>query len=509
MADYGFVELVHPDFEEAKLDWTMMRDCLHGDRQIKEKGEFYLPMPDGFRNDASKTKSFYDAYKMRAKFPPLVAPVLRGMAGILNRVEPKVELPKALEGMIEKTTRTGDSMEIVYRRIVHDLLCTGRVALLTDMPEKASGDDLPYLAFYEAERLINWSREQDFYVLDETRLVRNGFSWWPIKKYRVLEIDPETGLYQVRIFDYLGGGEEYNEGSPTLPLQRGGERFTKIPLVVFGALDLAVEPSEVPLLGVAQAALAGYRLDADYRHQLYMSGQETFVITGIPKEDTPSMLGASVILTLPAESKAEYVGPSCRGIDAHRIAMADEVEAAAVAGARMFMNAQKGRTSESGDALKLRFSAETASLTSIAQSAAQGLERALKSAAQFMGIDPDEVIVTPNLSLVDATLSAADAVALTQLWIQGAISKQTLYDNLQKGEIASQERTLEEEQALIDDETPPPTRPNPAGVQGVMPRGSLNNPPTNQQIAQYRAAQASGASPPNTGQPNTGQPGGY
>jgi hypothetical protein len=40
-----------------------------------------------------------------------------------------------------------------------------------------------------------------------------------------------------------------------------------------------VDIGEVPLIGVAQAALAGYRLDADYRHQLYMSGQETFVIT--------------------------------------------------------------------------------------------------------------------------------------------------------------------------------------------------------------------------------------
>jgi hypothetical protein len=32
-----------------------------------------------------------------------------------------------------------------------------------------------------------------------------------------------------------------------------------------------VDIGEVPLIGVAQAALAGYRLDADYRHQLYMS----------------------------------------------------------------------------------------------------------------------------------------------------------------------------------------------------------------------------------------------
>lgn len=484
MADYGFVELVHPDYEEAKLDWDVMRDALAGDRKIKEAGESYLPMPQGFRMQSDGGKAYYDAYKMRAKFPPLVSPILRGMAGILNRVEPHVELPDSMKDIIVRATRTGDPIEVVYRRIIRDLLTTGRVALLTDMPEGAGADDLPYLAFYEAERLINWSREHDFYVLDETRLVRNGFSWWPIKKYRILEIDPQTGKYQVRIFDYLGGGEAYNEAEATLPVKRGGEYFANIPLVVIGANDLRVEPSEVPLLGVVHAALASYRLDADYRHQLYMSGQETFVITGITKEEIPSALGASVILSFPENAKAEYVAPKCTGITAHREAIKDEVEAAAIAGARMFTTAQTGRIAESGDALKLRFTGETATLTSIAQSAAQGLERALKSAAMFMGADPDKVVVTPNLELVDATLPAADAVQLTSLWIQGAISKQTLYDNLQKGEIASQERTLEEEQALIDDEAPPPTRPPALGAPGQPgQRGSLNKPPSNAQLA--------------------------
>jgi hypothetical protein len=198
------------------------------------------------------------------------------------------------------------------------------------MPVGAQSGDLPYIAFYEAERAINWSREHDFFVLDETRLVRNGFTWWPIRRYRVLALD-ETGHYQVQIFDMVESGQVYDEPEPTLPQKRGGEIFGEIPLTVIGALDLAVEPGEIPLLGVAQAALASYRLDADYRHQLYMSGQETFVVTGISKDETPEALGASVILTFPENAKAQYVSPSCKGIEAHRLAIQDEVEAAAIA----------------------------------------------------------------------------------------------------------------------------------------------------------------------------------
>lgn len=93
-----------------------------------------------------------------------------------------------------------------------------------------------------------------------------------------------------------------------------------------------------------------YRLDADYRHQLYMSGQETLVIIN---GDAPSALGAGVVLTLFASKDdhmpdAKYVGPTGTGIDAHRVAIEDERGNAATVGARLFDSEKK--SAESGDA---------------------------------------------------------------------------------------------------------------------------------------------------------------
>jgi hypothetical protein len=201
-----------------------------------------------------------------------------------------------IPSLTEHATRTGDPIEVLYRRVIAELLTTGRVVLLADMPENATSGDLPYIAFYEAERLINWSRERDFFVLDETRLVRNGFVWWPARRYRVLDISP-NGQYQVSIYDFITRSdnqwaEEASEA--TLPQQRGGATFSEIPLVVVGALDAAVEIGEIPLLGVGHAAIASYRLDADYRHQLYMSGQDTLIISGIEKALTASLVAATL-----------------------------------------------------------------------------------------------------------------------------------------------------------------------------------------------------------------------
>ena len=180
-----------------------------------------------------------------------------------------------------------------------------------------------------------------------------------------------------------------------------------------------------------------------------MSGQETLVIIN---GDAPSAVGAGVVLTLKASKDdhppdAKYVGPAGTGIAAHREAIQDERENAAAAGARLF-DAEK-KSAESGDALRIRYAAQTATLTSIAQASAQGLEKALRHIAVMIGARPDEVVVKPNLSFVDAGLTPREAVELVGLWQSGALSKQTVYENLQRGEIASAERSYEEEQELI------------------------------------------------------------
>src|SRR5205085_11839560 len=85
VTDYGFVEQYHPDYHEAKLDWDLMRDALHS-RKVKEARERYLPRPSGFTTLEKRDNDYaYDSYLTRAKFPPFVAPILRGMAGILSR----------------------------------------------------------------------------------------------------------------------------------------------------------------------------------------------------------------------------------------------------------------------------------------------------------------------------------------------------------------------------------------------------------------------------------------
>jgi hypothetical protein len=93
-----------------------------------------------------------------------------------------------------------------------------------------------------------------------------------------------------------------------------------------------------------------------------------------------------------------------------------------------------------------------ATLASISISSASGLEKALRYVAMIMGEDPNAVIVKPNLDFFDTTLSAQEVVNLVTGWQQGAYSYETLYENLQRGNIASPERDWKTEKANADAE---------------------------------------------------------
>ena len=445
------VDAFHPEYTTDMIEeWRTMRDAYRGEIAIKRRSETYLPKPSGYKFHPGGEligNAMYDAYKGRARFPEIVSGAVRGMVGIAHGQDWLIELPDALLPMVENSDAKGLPLDGLAKRITTELLLTGRYVLMVDAPE--DGGDL-YLAGYTAEELINWSEDDDFYALRESVNIRNGFTWDQSFKTRVLEI--EDGRYVQRV--YLDGVLQ-QEFSPSA---RGGAALDMIPISVGGAMDMDLTPDTPPMIGVARAAIAHYQLNADYRLQLYMSGQETLVLHNV--EEAPKVIGAGVVLQLQAadgakDTRAEYVGPAGTGMAAHVIAMDREQQSAVRSGAQLFDNSPKGQ--ESGDARRLRFSAETATLSSIVNSSAAILERALKQAAIMAGANPDDVVVSPPKNLLEGRLDAQEVQALVGAWEAGAFGYQTLYENLQRGRIASPERTSDEELGVVSSEDATPS----------------------------------------------------
>lgn len=440
------VETKHPDYQDRESEWKLMRDTARGETKVKAEGKEYLPIPSAF-NASDAPAGLYDAYKLRAQFPDVVDPTVNGLSGTIHRTEAQIELPAALEPLWEKATPDGLPLEAFHARITRELLETGRYGVLVGA--SSEGSDVPWLAGYTTEAIINWSESRDFYVLDESGKVREGFTWTDKKKFRVLEL--VNNVYTATIHE----GENLASGAPVTPQAKGGKPLDEIPMVVIGARDLSVKPETPPLIGVARSAVAQYQLSADYRWQLFMTGQETPTFINA---DAPSAVGAGLAISLKSDDPAitpdfKYVGPDGKGIAAHESAIEKEREVAASQGAKLFDT--ESRAAESGEARKTRYAAQTASLITIAIAGAKGLEKALRFAAKMMGLadtEIEKIVVKPNLSFINSRLSSSDLAALVKAWQDGSISYETLYDNLQRGEIASPERDFEAERKLIDEE---------------------------------------------------------
>jgi hypothetical protein len=464
------VDYKHPEFFDRWDEWVMLRDCARGAREVQQiKRDVYLPQPLGFQSQPDKGKALYDAYLLRAQFPEIVEQTVTGMVGLVHDKDPEIEMPKQMEYIWEKATWDGQPLDVFHRRMTREILLMGRYGVMTDVNPLGG---MPYLTGYPAESIINWNRWRSLFVLDETRYVQgmDEFSQIIRPQFRALryinqaqeDLETPTAFaprltgppgYSQQVFDYNYTGGDIYTPSVVGGTSAAGSPFDQIPFVIAGPRDLDVTPDNSPMIGIARVALALYRLDADYRHQLYMSGQETMVCINVPLEQRPKFVGAGVVLCVDAGGDIKYVGPTGRGIEAHRQAIQDEHSHAVALGAQLLEERKKGGI-ESAEALGLRLASKSANLKTIALSSSAALERSLRNIAIFMRLDPNAVTVTANTDFAPKEMSPADAVALMKLWIGEAISYDTFYTKMQKGGIANVEREPEVEQAMIDANPP-------------------------------------------------------
>lgn len=432
------VDTKHPEYTLERIaDWDICERAYEGESAVKAAGVEYLPMPNGYLSMQDGGLGAYQAYLNRAQFPDVMAPSVGAMIGIVHGTEIQIDVPDGLSYLHENANGDGLTLVDLHRRITRALLVQGRVGVLADAPE-GGGD--PFLALYSGRSIINW--DEDFFVLDETHMARDGFKWEQVRQFRVLQF--LDGRYQQTRY-------RENDQVDITPTRQGGGYLDRVPFAVGSAKDIGPSIETPPLVGVARAVKAMYQLSADYRLQLFMSGQETLVaING----EAPGIVGAGVVHQMMGSGEAgmqpdlKYVSPACTGIQAHKDAIEMNRDAAAQAGARLFDQGE--RAQESGEARALRYRSETANLQSVAQMSCALLERGLRNIAAMKGLNEADVIVNAPEDLLEGAMTPTDAQALWTLVKDRGLSYDTFYALMQKGGLASPERTADDEYRLMD-----------------------------------------------------------
>lgn len=477
MSNVNSLDVKHPLYIAMVEDWQMMDDSL-SEKAVKKAGIKYLPATRAMRENGLGTpkkigEEDYQAYKTRAIFFEIVSVALEAMVGLLNKKQINIKVPPALEPMLENFTKRGHSVYDFHRNINEGQLLMGRIGLLVDVPDDAGPDALPYVVAYDARSIINWDdvkpNGQDkltLVTMDESRVKFNldSSSWDRERRFKMLRIDSETGQYvTVDEVDGLRGVESI----PSL----AGNSLNELPFVFCGSNDTNASPDAVPLISLARMAFAIYRGDADYRHSLFMQGQDTLVTIGgsgrVVNEALPTTTGGNVdtdtcyrspeielgagahIHISDKGGDAKFIGVESKGLEEQRESLNDLHKRAGQMGSQLVENT--GNIAEAAEALKIRLKAHTSSLTQIALTSAQAIKEVLGHAARFKGIDTAGIEVTPNLDFDDLAANVDEINKLIDAKVKGApISMKSLHKVMVGSGVS--DMTYEKEIEEIEDE---------------------------------------------------------
>jgi hypothetical protein len=464
------VDTKHEEYDEHYDQWERCEHAAEGQDEIHEYGVAYLPRLSG------QTDQEYKAYKQRALFYNATQRTIDGLTGLLFIKPPITEYPQGLESITADVTMSGVNLHQFAEMVAEEVVMLGRAGVLVDHPPMTEALTLaqaqeqgmrPYMRLYDAESIINWRTERiagvEMLVLvvleEEYEIYKDEFEYECKEQYRVLDL--VNGVYRQRVFRKDERGNFYV--AETIFPTSQGRPIARIPFEFFGIRDNTPSVDKPPLLDLVDVNLSHYRTTADYEHGLHFTGLPTPVVTGFYSDDSSAQLriGSGTAWLLPdPSSQAFYLEFTGQGLSELREALRAKEAMMATLGARIL--APERKVSETAQAAAIHQAGENSVLASIAQSISIGLTHCLEWMVNWTGLT-GLVKVEINRVYLPNSLTYQDVQALVQSWQAGAISHQTLFDNLVKGDIIAADTNFADELERIDLNAPglPPVRNNP------------------------------------------------
>ena len=435
------IDSTHPSYPYFKKQWDRCRDTTNGSDAVKAKGNKYLPRLGGQDNDD------YNAYKQRALFFSVAGRSMVGLVGMATRRTPKVE---ASDDMIEKYLKlsdTGNAMSFreVLNESVEEILKTGRIGLLVDFP--SSGGDA-YISTYIAESIINWEVDEfnDLIsvVIFESVLGqgKDKFEKVVTEQYRHLFIEDEQ--YKIQIYNK----NKQLSGAAIVPMV-SGQPLKFIPMVILNSVGVSPALVKPPLLDIVDVNLSQYISSADLEHGRHFTGLPTPVVTGVSNETQLKIGSQTAWMITNDKAKATFLEFTGQGLASLEHAISEKTSQMAQFSTRLMDTSSRG--SEAAETVRLRHSAEAATLSTIVASVESGLNIVYRWIAEFQTLEFTSLIL--NKDFLDTKLTHQELKELTESLIKGAIDQETYFYNLERGELVHPDKTEFDSSLDLDEDT--------------------------------------------------------
>jgi hypothetical protein len=430
--------------DHLQAHYRLIRTCLEGEDAVKDAGTLYTPRPSAMSVDE------YTSYLKRGHFIGAPSMTLRALVGIALRKDPVIALPARLEPLRLSATNDNAPLAILIEDTVREVLAMGRLGLLLDFPTTGTtATTIPHISTFKAESIEEFQTEYvgGKKVLTSVHLASDErFDGADVYYHLYLE----DTIYKFRRFILDDKKDRVNVSDEVIPVV-GGKALNSIPFCLVSHEGIRPEDVTPPFLSLCKTALAHFCTSCDRRHSLHLTAAPTPWLSGsVPANKVPTAIGAGALWALPEGCQVGMLEFTGAGIAAMRDEMQDLVDVMASQGARM-LSATINRNEDISTATQ-RTRSELALLHGTVVATEAALNWLLRLAAEWVGASPDETSVAMSRDFIETSLDPKAAETQMRLWQAGAISRQTLYENLQTGEIARADRTWEEEMGLIEEE---------------------------------------------------------
>lgn len=451
------------EYDSLLPDWEKIRDCIAGERQVKEKGGEYLPRPNA-SDTSDENKKRFDSYLQRAVFYNVTGRTHKGLIGQVFAKEPAFVLPDLMKSLPDDIDGGGMTLEQQAKKALGHSIAYGRAGILVDFPkndkatsraELMAGKVRPTVTLFDPWDIINW-RESfvngkkllTLIVLSESEVVNDdGFKQENEDYFRVLRL--VDGVYFSQVWYWDETLNDFVMEEEVMPLNGAGRPWEFIPFNFIGAENNTALPSLPPLKDLADLNIAHYRNSADYEEACFIVGQPTPVFTGLTKEWVDDVLkgevqlGSRAAIALPVGGEGKLLQAVENSMSKEAMEMKEEQMKAI--GAKLI---EPGTVQKTATEAGIEEASSTSVLSSCAKCVSAAYTNALKWCAQFLNQADDEIYYELNTEFSVGMMSPAARQQLIAEWQANAISKEEMRDGLKRAGVAWQ--TMEEFEAAVD-----------------------------------------------------------
>ena len=411
--------------------WGLIEDLKEGTYKIRSEHRKYLPQLEREVDDS------YDRRLSRSNVVPFMQRIEKMLAGMLVRKPVRLDgVSDLVREQLFDVSLEGDDLNVWLYTTARTVISYGHCGVLVDAPK--DGEKVrPYWVTYEPKNILGWRTEviDGVRQLTQLRLMEHvvepdgKYGEKIVKQIRVLE----PGRFEIHRKNKKGEYKLHDEGEMSIK--------DKIPFSVAYSNRVGYYESRSPLYDIAELNLKHYQIQSDLDNILHISSVPLLAVFGYPNADEITT-GPSEALSLPPESRMEYISPSSDSYESQFRRLEDlkdqinTLSLAAVLGQKL--------VGETAEAKRIDRSQNDSTMMVVAQQMQDLIDNCLKFHSEYLN-EPNAGSSFVNRDFVTARLEPQEIQSLLALFTAGTISQETLLTQLSSGEILGDDFDVEEE----------------------------------------------------------------